>query len=187
MEKKYQTSNFFVKFRVIIKNVIKNHVCVRFRPGGQLAEIAPVLGTGGKPSTGWHLPLSLSALVLFGVFVSSLSSLRCPFASPLVTLKNDIEVLEIEVSFLVLSLLLSALALPYLGFSCALSCRLWSCLFSFLSFVFSSLVLSCPVFSSGVLSSVLVSCTVLSSGVLSCLVLSCLALSCLAFSCLVFS
>ena len=30
-------------FRVMIKNVIKIYVCVRFRPGGQLARTAPVL------------------------------------------------------------------------------------------------------------------------------------------------
>ena len=39
-----------------LKNIIKNYVCVCFRPGGQLAETAPVLlGAGGKPST-WLPP-----------------------------------------------------------------------------------------------------------------------------------
>ena len=37
------------------KKVIKIYVCVRFRPGGQLAITAPVLKTGGKPST-WLPP-----------------------------------------------------------------------------------------------------------------------------------
>ena len=50
------------------ENVIKIYVSVRFRPGGQLADTAPVLGTGGKPST-WlppgrlveHLPVAANA------------------------------------------------------------------------------------------------------------------------------
>ena len=38
-----------------LKKLVKNHVCVRFRPGGQLADKAPVLKAGGKPST-WLPP-----------------------------------------------------------------------------------------------------------------------------------
>ena len=40
-EKKFAKS--IVKFQVMTKNVIKIYVCVCFRPGGQLAETAPVL------------------------------------------------------------------------------------------------------------------------------------------------
>ena len=50
--------------------------------GGVRPIVVRSLGAGSdKGETGWHLPLSLSTLVLFGVFVSSLSSLRLPFAS----------------------------------------------------------------------------------------------------------
>ena len=59
----------------MFKKVLKNHVCVLFRPGTQLAETAPVLGTGGKPSTGQHLPLRLYRLYAVFAFVSSLSYL----------------------------------------------------------------------------------------------------------------
>ena len=52
--------------------------------GGGAIVVRSLEAGSDKGETGWHLPLSLSALVFFGVFVSSLSSLRLPFASPLV-------------------------------------------------------------------------------------------------------
>ena len=45
------------------------------------------LTAGSKPSTGWHLPPSLSALVFFVVFVSSLSCLYLAFVLPFVMSK----------------------------------------------------------------------------------------------------
>ena len=56
--------------------------------GGVEAIAVTSLGAGGdKGETGWHLPLSLLALVLFVVFASSLSCLRFALALPLVMLK----------------------------------------------------------------------------------------------------
>ena len=122
------------------------------------------LQTGGKPSTGWHLPLNLSALVLFVVFVSPLSCLCLAFASSLATLKVAMWMF---------------LELGYLFRSCLCSCLVVSC-------VVSSLVLSYLLYSSRLFSSRLFSSLVFFSLVLSSLgwLFYCLLFSSVVFTCL---